>query len=190
MPLPPPLLGDVEREISGLLHEQELCVLSTTRADGSPSTSPMYLAAEGLTAYCHMLGYTRKSGDLRRDPRVAYTLAHLSGDVASRWRNLRMAQVSGRATFITDRAEIEHALQLCAEQFTWLRDPRRRAGFERDGHEGRMTFFRIDPEQCLWHDNRVGTGWRVLVNFTADGRHVSSLAPYGPAPDLTATGRG
>jgi len=181
-------LGEVERAISDLLREQELCVLATTRADGSPSTSTMYLASDGLTAYFHTLGYTRKHEDLRRDPRVAYTLAQLSVEEYDRRPELQMAQVSGRATFLTEPAEIDHALQLCAEQFDWLRDPRRLAGFQRDGREGRMIFWRIIPEQALWNDNRVGIGWRVLVSFTADGTHVAGLAPYGPAAHRTGTG--
>jgi nitroimidazol reductase NimA-like FMN-containing flavoprotein (pyridoxamine 5'-phosphate oxidase superfamily) len=186
MPLPELHLREVERAICGLLREQELCVLATTRADGSPSTSTMYLASDGLAVYCHILGYTRKHEDLRRDPRVAYTVAQVSAEEYDPRPELQMAQVSGQATFVTEQAEIEHALQLCAEQFDWLADPRRRAGFKRDGREGRMVFFRIDPERALWNDNRVGIGWRVLVTFTADGRHVAALTPRGPA--LTAQG--
>lgn len=175
-------LDEVESAICDLLAQQELGVLATVRGDGSPSASTMYFAADGLTVYCHTLGYTRKYQDLHRNPRVAYTLAQLPDQRQGGGRlELRMIQVSGRAVFLEDPAEIDHALAVCGKRFGWLSDDKRRAGFERDAREGRMVFFRIVPEQALWNDNRVSAAWRVLVNFSPEG-HVAELRPYGPAP--------
>jgi len=172
-------LREVERAICDLLTEQELGVLSTVRGDGSPSASVMSFAGDGSAVYCHTFGYTRKSEDLRRDPRVAYTLAHLPGQGKNGSLATRMVQMSGRAAFVDDPSEIDRAVALCAKQFYWLADERRRAGFERDAREGRLAFFRIRPLQALWNDNRTGAAWRVLVNFSPEGQ-VAGLEPYGP----------
>lgn len=174
-------LDEVERAICDLLAQQDLGVLATVRADGSPSASTMYFAADGLTVYCHTIGYTRKYTDLRADARVAYTLAQLPGPGPRGRLELRMIQVSGRAVFLDEPADIDHALAVCGKRFSWLADDRRRAGFERDARAGRTVFFRIHPEQALWNDNRLNGGWRVLVTFTPEG-HVAELTPYGPAP--------
>jgi nitroimidazol reductase NimA-like FMN-containing flavoprotein (pyridoxamine 5'-phosphate oxidase superfamily) len=183
MSLPQPEPAEVEAAIADLLREQELGVLATLRADGFPSASTMYIAADVLTVYCHTFGYTRKYQDIRHDPRVSYTLSHLPANGYDGRQELRMVQVSGRAAFLTEPAETEHALRVCGQQFQWLDDRKRRAAFERDAREGRLTFFRIDPEQALWNDNRVRPAWRVLVSFTRDGRHVTELTPYGPQPE-------
>jgi general stress protein 26 len=164
-----------------LLAEQELGVLSTVRDDGSPSASVMSFASDGLTVYCHTVGYTRKNQDLQHDPRVAYTLAHLPAREGTGSLDVRMIQMNGHAVLVDDRGEIDRAVALCAKQFHWLADDKRRAGFERDAREGRVIFFRIDPQQALWNDNRVGATWRVLVNFTPEGQ-VAGLKPYGPVP--------
>ena len=172
-------LREVENAICDLLAEQELGVLSTLRGDGSPSASVMSFAGDGSTVYCHTFRYTRKNEDLQHDPRVAYTLAHLPGRGRTGSLAVRMVQMSGRAAFVEDPDEIDRAVALCAKQFYWLADDKRRSGFERDAREGRLVFFRIRPEQALWNDNRVGAAWRVLVNFTPEG-HVAELEPYGP----------
>jgi general stress protein 26 len=172
---------EVENAIIDLLAEQELGVLATVRADGSPSASLMSFAGDGLTVYCHAFGSPRKLQDLRRDPRVAYTLANLPDTERSGNLDVRMIQMSGDAVFVDDPAEIDRAVAICAKQFRWLADDRRRGGFERDARAGRLAFFRIQPREALWNDNRVGAAWRVLVSFTAEG-HVAGLKPYGPVP--------
>ena len=173
-------LREVENAVCDLLAEQELGVLSTLRSDGSPSASVMSFAGDGSAVYCHTFRYTRKHGDLQHDPRVAYSLADLPGPDRTGSRAVRMVQMSGRAAFVDDPDEIDRALALCAKQFYWLADDKRRSGFERDAREGRLVLFCIRPQQALWNDNRVGAAWRVLVNFNAEG-HVAGLEPYGPA---------
>jgi len=170
---------EIEKAICDLLTEAELGVLATVRDDGSPSASVMSFAADGLTVYCHTLGHTRKYQDLHRDPRVAYTLARLPDQGRDGRLELRMVQMSGRAVFVEDPAEIDRAVALSSKQFQWLTDDSRRAGFERDAYEGRLVFFRILPVQALWNDNRESAAWRVLVNFSPEGR-VAELRPYGP----------
>lgn len=172
---------EVESAICDLLAEEELGVLATVRDDGSPSASVMSFAADGLTVYCHTFGHTRKHRNLHRDPRVAYTLACLPGQGPGGRLELRMVQMTGRAAFVDDPAEIDHALAVCARQFDWLAAGTRRAGFERDAREGRLVFFKIHPVQALWNDNRDSAAWRVLVNFSPEG-HVAELRPYGPQP--------
>jgi general stress protein 26 len=177
--LPQLQFQEVEDAIRDLLAEEELGVLATVRDDGSPSASLMSFAADGLTVYCPAPGHARKLQDLHRDPRVAYTLVRLPDQAGGRRLETRMVQMTGLAGFVDDPAEIDRALALCCEQFYWLADDKRRAGFGRDAREGRLVFFKVQPVQALWNDSRESAAWRVLVNFTSEGR-VAELRPYGP----------
>ncbi|MEU3010171.1 pyridoxamine 5'-phosphate oxidase family protein [Nocardia asteroides] len=177
-----PTLEEIEAGIVELLTIEEVGTMGVTLADGSPHVATMHFAGDGLSVYCHTFVYTRKYEALQRDPRVSYTLAYQPpGGFYDRMK-LRAIQVSGVATFLEDKAEIEHAIEKCAEQFDWLKDSAMFDNFRREGVELRQVFFRIDPVSAMWNDNRVRMMWRQDVSFTPDGKHVAAVTPYSTAP--------
>lgn len=172
-----PGIEDIEHAIVELLREQEIGALATVTPTGAPSVATMHFASDGLTVYLHTFRNTRTYAAIQRDPRVSYTIAHVPPDSFEGRRQLRAIQVSGTATTLTEQAHIDRAIEVSREQFPWLRDSAMFDNLQRgDGH--RQVFFRIDPIDALWTDNRVRVLWRKMVTFTSDGRHIDSLTPY------------
>jgi nitroimidazol reductase NimA-like FMN-containing flavoprotein (pyridoxamine 5'-phosphate oxidase superfamily) len=180
-----PTPDEVEQAIAELLREQELGALATLGPSGAPSVSMMHFASDGLTVYLHTFTYNRKFAAIQRDPRVGYTVAHVPPGGFHERRQLRSVQVDGIATVVTDSAEIDRAIQVSHEQFDWLQDTSMYDTF-RNGAAHHQAFFRIDPVQALWNDNRVRLLWRRIVTFTANGKHIAGLKPYHTARADTA----
>jgi nitroimidazol reductase NimA-like FMN-containing flavoprotein (pyridoxamine 5'-phosphate oxidase superfamily) len=181
MTLSEPGAADVERAIADLLRAEQVGALATLSATGAPSVALMHFASDGLAVYLHTFTDTRKYAAIRRDNRVSYTLAYQPSDGFDERRQLRAVQVDGTATILTDPAEIDRAVLRSREQFDWLKDSRMYDNVQRAVAAQRQVFFRVDPVEALWTDNRVRLLWRRLVTFTPDGRHVAELVPYDVA---------
>ncbi|MGH4025243.1 MAG: pyridoxamine 5'-phosphate oxidase family protein [Pseudonocardiaceae bacterium] len=172
-----PGIEDIEHAIIELLREQEVGALATLAPTGAPSVASMHFASDGLTVYLHTFKDTRTYAAIQRDPRVSYTIAYVPPDSFQGRRQLRAIQVNGTATSLTEQAQIDRAIEVSREQFAWLKDSAMFDNFQRGGAY-RQVFFRIDPIDALWTDNRVRMLWRRLVTFTSDGKHIAALAPY------------
>lgn len=177
MPIAEPDLEQVENDIAELLRTEELGSLAVVGPNGGPAVSMMHFASDGLIVYLHTFTYSRKHEAIARDPRVSYTIAAIPPDGFYGRGQLRAIQVEGRATFVTDPAEIQRAIEVSREQFEWMKDLSLYDTFDK-GTAHHQTFIRIDPVEALWNDNRVRLLWRKIVTFTADGKHVAALSPY------------
>lgn len=183
MTIAEPSVNDVEQAITELLHEEEVGALATVSATGAPSVAIMSFASDGLAVYLYIFTNTRTYQAVRRDSRVSYALAHQPSGGFDDRRKLRCVQISGTATLVTDAAEINHAIRLSREQFGWLKDSAMYNNVQLPSAASRQVFFRIDPVEALWTDNRVRMLWRKIVTFTPDGKHVAELAPYDTTVD-------
>lgn len=161
-----------------LLAEEEVASLATLSDSGYPSVSAMHIASDGLVVYLHTFVDTRKHGEMLRDPRVGYVVSHLPAGGFDARRQIRSLQVKGRASLVTEPAELERAVEVSRQQFAWLRDTRMYDHVEVPDERTRRVFFRVEPVEALWADHRVHLLWRKLVTFTADGRHVDRMLPY------------
>ena len=137
----------------------------------------MHFASDGVVVYLHTFTYSRKHEAIARDPRVSYTIAAIPPDGFYGRGQLRAIQVDGIATPVTEPEEIERAVEVSREQFEWMKDVSLLDTFAK-GTAHHQMFFRIDPVEALWNDNRVRLLWRKIVTFTRDGRHVAALSPY------------
>lgn len=177
MAITEPDIEQVEHDIAELLREEEIGSLAVLGPTGAPSVSMMHFASDGLVVYVHTFTYTRKHEAIQRDPRVSYTIAALPPDGFYGRGHLRAIQVDGVATLLTDPAEIQRAVEVSRGQSEWARDTSLFDTFAK-GTAHHQSFFRIDPVEALWNDNRVRLLWRKIVTFTPDGRRVAALSPY------------
>lgn len=177
MPIAEPGVEQVEQDIVELLREEEIGSLAVVGPTGAPAVSMMHFASDGLVVYLHTFTYSRKHEAIARDPRVSYTIAAIPPDGFYGRGQLRAIQVEGMATFVTDPAEIQRAVEVSREQFAWMGDLSLYDTFAK-GTAHHQAFIRIDPVKALWNDNRVRLLWRKIVTFTPDGRHVAALSPY------------
>ena len=122
MAIAEPAVQEVEQAIADLLREQEIGALAVLRPDGAPAVSMMHFASDGLIVYLHTFTYSRKHEAIARDPRVSYTIAALPPDGFYGRGQLRAVQVEGNASFVTDPAEIQRAVEVSREQFDWMKD--------------------------------------------------------------------
>jgi len=94
----------LEDRILNLLSTQNMAVIATISADGSPAATPVRLYSLGFEVVYTSWNASPKSRNLRRDPRVSVRIcAPLVGQASSRG-----AQMFGRArTLEHDDAEAE-----------------------------------------------------------------------------------
>jgi nitroimidazol reductase NimA-like FMN-containing flavoprotein (pyridoxamine 5'-phosphate oxidase superfamily) len=189
MPITEPGLEQVEDDIAELLRTEELGSLAVLGPTGGPAVSMMHFASDGLVVYLHTFTYSRKHDAIARDPRVSYTIAAIPPDGFYGRGQLRAIQVEGIATFVTDPAEIQRAVEVSREQFEWMKDLSLYDTFDK-GTAHHQTFIRIVPVEALWNDNRVRLLWRKIVTFTPDGKHVAALSPYETKLRTTASADG
>jgi nitroimidazol reductase NimA-like FMN-containing flavoprotein (pyridoxamine 5'-phosphate oxidase superfamily) len=171
-----PSIEAVSQAVADLLREEEIATLATIDDDGSPSASTMHIASDGLSVYMHTFTYNRKYAEMLKEPRVSYAVAHLAS-YEERF-GVYSLQVKGRATLLTDPAEIGRAVQVSAEQFPWLADSSMYDNVKTPEDYSQQVFFRIDPISALWADNRVRLLWRMILDFAPDGSGVIAMRPY------------
>ena len=181
MARPQPTIDDIGNEVAALLREVEIGALAVVQPDGSPLVATMHFAGDGFAAYVHTFTYTRKFAALERDPRVSYTLAYQPPGGFYERQQLRAIQVNGRATRLTEGADIDRAIEVSGQQFAWLKDSSMFDNFRREGIELRQTFYRVDPEVAMWNDNRVRMQWRKLLTFSPDGTRITAVDDYTAA---------
>jgi nitroimidazol reductase NimA-like FMN-containing flavoprotein (pyridoxamine 5'-phosphate oxidase superfamily) len=172
-----PDLEQVEADIAELLRTEEIGSLAVVGPTGGPAVSMMHFASDGLVVYLHTFTYSRKHEAIARNSRVSYTIAAIPPDGFYGRGQLRAVQVEGIATFVTDPAEIQRAVEVSREQFEWMKDLSLLDTFDK-GTAHHQMFIRIEPVEALWNDNRVRLLWRKIVTFTEDGKHVAALSPY------------
>jgi hypothetical protein len=183
MPINEPDLDSVRQSMIELLAEQEVAALATLSATGYPSVSAMHIASDRLVVYVHTFTRTRKYGEMVRDPRVGYVASHVpSGGFAQR-RQIRSIQMKGRASLVTEPAELRRAVEVSLEQFSWLRDSHLYDNVTAPDEGSRQVFFRIDPVEAVWTDHRVRQLWRTVVTFAPDTGAAVSMRPYDELVD-------
>ncbi|MGW6701013.1 pyridoxamine 5'-phosphate oxidase family protein [Nocardia sp. NPDC055049] len=172
--------AEVQEAITELLRTEELAALATIDEQGAPSTSAMHIAADGLIAYMHTFQFNRKHAQMQQNPNVSYVVSHLPPDGFAGRHAIHSVQIQGRATLVTDPAEIQRAVTLSFEQFPWLADISLYDNVKLPD-EGQQVFYRIEPTRGLWADHRVRQLWRVFLEFSYDGRTVTGCRPYHSA---------
>lgn len=171
-----PSLDEVAAAVADLLRDEEIATLATIDDGGYPSASTMHIASDGFSVYLHTFTYNRKYTEMRKEPRVSYAVAHL-GSYEERFQVYSL-QVKGRATLLTDPAEIGRAVEVSMAQFPWLADTSMYDNVTIPDDYTQQVFFRIDPVSALWTDNRVRLLWRTVLDFASDGRSVTAMRPY------------
>ncbi len=94
--------------------EQHLCILGTLRADGRPRVSPCEVYFVGGELMLGMMRDSRKSLDLRRDPRI--TVVNGQAERIPRFGDFK---IYGRAIEVTDAAQREAYGQTIFAAIDW-----------------------------------------------------------------------
>ncbi|WP_063057160.1 pyridoxamine 5'-phosphate oxidase family protein [Nocardia salmonicida] len=175
-----PTLAQIQETIVELLRTEEITTLATVDAEGRPSASTMHIAGDGLVTYIHTFQYNRKHTQMLNNPHVSYVVSDLPAEGYAGRRETRSLQMQGLATLVTDPDEIQHAVQLSFAQFPWLADTSMYKNIKVPD-QGQQVFYRITPTSALWADHQVRMLWRVLLEFSQDGREITAAQDYNAA---------
>jgi nitroimidazol reductase NimA-like FMN-containing flavoprotein (pyridoxamine 5'-phosphate oxidase superfamily) len=172
-----PSVDQVALDIQELLREQEIGALAVLDEGGHPLTCWMHFAADRFRVYLHLFEHSRTHEALGRDARVSYTLAAIPPEGYSGRGDLRSIQVRARAAPAEWPEEVQRAVDVSREQFPWMQETRMLDAFARTPTPAGRSFYRLDPLDALWTDNRVRMLWRRLITFDDDGTSISDVRP-------------
>ncbi|MGI6871915.1 pyridoxamine 5'-phosphate oxidase family protein [Amycolatopsis sp. 3B14] len=177
MPKSDPSVAEIREAITELLRTEEVATLATIDSEGRPWASAMHIAGDGLVVYMHTFRHTRKSTQLRQNPNVSYSVCHLPPEGYAARQETRSLQIQGIATLVADPVEIERIAEISMEQFPWAGET---ALYDhvKLPDQGQQLFFRIEPVQGLWADNRVRMLYRVLLDFGDGGKTITKVEDY------------
>jgi hypothetical protein len=142
------------------LRERRSLTLATCGPEG-PWAAAVYFAVDGPSLYFLSDPASRHCRDLATDPRVAATVHE---DVAS-WRDIRGAQLSGRAEAVTSDAEATRAWEAYLAKFPFVAGLQTAHGFEILGRPVAARLYKIITERLFFLDNRSGFGGRQELDL-------------------------
>ena len=91
--------------------------LATVKPEGKPLAHTVVYVADGATVYFRTRDSTRKVQNILNNPAVAYTVDEYPGDD---WYQLEGVKMEGRATVLTDQADIDYAIELYVKKFSFV----------------------------------------------------------------------
>lgn len=143
----------VRRAFEEFLASQDTLVLATVGSDGVPMAHGMHYVAEGAVVYMSSLPGTRKLVNIAHSPTVGYA-THRLGTFRDR-SDARTAQVEGRATVVSDGAEVERVRARLKKRLPWAPEVLL----------AHNVTIRIDPIEALWMDLSQGRAGRHVIRF-------------------------
>jgi hypothetical protein len=143
--------GEFGRDVQRLLEAPGVLLVATVRADGTPRLSPVEPFFWDGELWLAMMWRSRKSSDLKRDPRI---LVH--NIVKSREGDEGEAKVRGRAFLESDPSRRAAICRAIGEALPWEPDPERVELFRVDLES--VSFVRYesngDQQVVLWPERR------------------------------------
>lgn len=96
-----------------LLNEHRVMALATNRSDGWPQVTMVGYVNDGFLLYSFVAANSQKYANIRIDPRVSATI----GSDAPSPMDVKGLSLAGRASIVTDPAELDHASRLRLERY-------------------------------------------------------------------------
>src|SRR5215204_1927488 len=96
-----------------LLDEHRIMTIATNRPDGWPQATVVSYANDGLVLYSFIARRGQKYDNIRHDPRVSLAIAKDYPQLLA----VKGISVAGRALFIEDKGEVDHAYALLLKKF-------------------------------------------------------------------------
>ena len=133
-------MPNLSDEAIALLDGPNLAHLATLQADGSPKVEPVWIARRGNNILVTTDAKSLKTGNLRRDPRVALSIVHHENP----WEQLL---VRGRIVAFEHDDDLE-VLDAMSQRYIGRPFPRRR-------WSGRVVFV-IEPSLARYYRSPLG----------------------------------
>lgn len=108
---------EIKQKIIDYLASHIKMTLATVTPEGKPIAHTVVYVNEGATVYFRSRDFRRKNQNIANNPAVAYTVDEYPGDD---WGQLQGVQMEGRATVLTEPADIDHATGLYVKKFPFV----------------------------------------------------------------------
>ncbi len=145
-------MPDLEPLIASIIAEGQDMVVATIRPDGSPQTTVVSYASDGLALYFGDSTASQKAQNLERDDRVSIAITLPYKD----WSQIRGISLFGHARKLTDPADLFRVGQLFLSKFPEI------ARYVMPGG-GELAMFEVAPQMISVLDYRQGFGHTDLV---------------------------
>lgn len=143
--------GTKER-IAEYLKSHPYLNLATVSPEGKPMVHSMGFVSAGPVVYFGTGKNTRKYQNIEKNPSVAFTVDEDSLDVFK----ITGIQMEGKASFVTDEAEIQTFFQLMVEKFPFAADMPEKP-------DNRIV--KVEPTKAFFLDYNVEFGFRYGVDY-------------------------
>jgi general stress protein 26 len=143
---------DTIKKIEEYLLSHYYVRIATIKPDGNPVVHTVGYASEGATLYIMTDRPSRKAKNMMQNPNVAYAVDENYEDFLL----IRGIQMEGKATALTEKADIDKATGMLIKKFKQYSD----LPPDRD-----IVIFRIEPVKGYYLDNSVRFGHRDKITF-------------------------
>lgn len=144
--------SEIKERISEYLKTRPYLNLATIGPEGKPMVHTMAFASAGPVVYFGTGNTTRKFQNVTQNPNVAFTVDEDSSDVM----NITGIQMEGKASLVTDEAELGKVFQLMVEKFPFMADL---------PHNPTNVMIKVEPTKAFFLDYAVEFGFRYEVDY-------------------------
>ncbi len=143
---------EIKQKISDYLKSHNVLTLATVTPDGKPLAHTVVYVSEGAAVYFGTYRETRKVQNILKNSAVAYTVDEDYAD----WNKIQGIQMTGRATILTDGAELGRIMKMYVEKFPAAADM---------PPDPDMVIIKIEPVSGYFLDYTRSFGYRGEVIF-------------------------
>jgi general stress protein 26 len=144
----------LREEILSILKGAEEMTIATVRPDGYPQATTVNYASDGLIIYFGCAAESQKARNVACNDKVSLTITLPSFN----WEEIRGLSMGGKASPVTDPAEISRVSELMLRKFPQI------LRYALAGKKG-LFLVRVTPEVISVLDYRKGFGHTDLVRL-------------------------
>ena len=144
-------MEEIKQKIENYLASRPYLQLATVKPNGAPLAHTLGFANAGAVVYFMTHKDTRKIANIADNPQVAYTVDEDCLELPK----IQGVQMEGRAEILTEKMDIEKAVELLGQKFGGMDIP----------HAEEMVFVKVAPVEAYFIDNTVAFGHRDYVTY-------------------------
>lgn len=147
------MANTLKEKVQNYLSAHNLLSLATISEAGTPLARTVTYVSEGTTVYFAAHKASVKVQNISTQPQVAFTV---DDPYTADWSSIQGLQMQGRASILSDPAEIQKAMGLLLQKYPQV--AKLPAGQD-------MVIIKVEPTEGYYLDNTAGFGQRDKITF-------------------------
>lgn len=145
-------MDDIKNEIINYLSKRKFLTLATSTQNGEPLTHPVAYVNKEQNIYFSTDKKTRKAKNIEKNPNVAYSVY----DDTEHLDELKLVQIEGKASILSDKKEQEEVIQMLNKKFPFM---------VKIPMDSNSIIIKITPKTCFFSDYTKRFGNRDKVEY-------------------------